>query len=70
MCLEEILERVRHRKIHPNLKEFQSLKEVLCQKRLDLAKQIKSKPWNLKDLEKVLQQLKKKKCRDPQGYLN
>ena len=70
LCLEEILERVRHRKIHPNLKELQSLKEILCQKRLDLAKQIKSKPWNLKDLEKVLQQLKKKKCRDPQGYLN
>ena len=24
----------------------------------------------MQDLEKVLQQLKKKKCRDPQGYIN
>ena len=62
LCLEEILERVRHRKIHPNLEELQKLKEILCQKRLDLAKHIKSKPWSLEDLEKVLQQLKKKKC--------
>ena len=70
LCLEEILERVRHRQIHPDLKDLQALKELLCQKRLDLVKHVKSKPWNLQDLDKVLQQLKKKKCRDPQGYIN
>ena len=41
LCLDEILERVRHRKIHPNLEVLQKLKETLCQKRLELASQIK-----------------------------
>ena len=68
--LDEILERVRHRKIHPNLKELQTLKETLCQKRLDLARQIKSEPWTMKQLEDVLKILKNKKRQDPHGYVN
>ena len=59
LCLEEILERVRHRKIHPNLEELQILKETLCQKRLDLARQIKSEPWTMKKLEDVLKNTEK-----------
>ena len=70
LCLDEILERLRHRKIHPDLIELQRLKEILCQKRIDIAKHIKSKQWNMKELEKVLNSLQKKKCRDPQGFLN
>ena len=34
LCLEEVLERVRHRKIHPRLKDLQQLKEQLCAQRL------------------------------------
>ena len=64
------MERVRHRQIHPDLKDLQALKELLCKKRLDLVKHVKSKPWNLQDLDKVLQQLKKKKCRDPKRDIN
>ena len=45
LCLEEILQRVRHRKIHPELKELQQLKEILCEKRLNLVKHIKSDIW-------------------------
>ena len=50
LCLEEILERVRHRKIHPDLKELKQLKEELCNKRLNLTKHIKSAPWDMHHL--------------------
>ena len=70
LCLEEILQRVRHRKIHPELKELQQMKEILCEKRLNLVKHIKSDIWTMNQLDKVLCSLKKKKCCDPQGYIN
>ena len=70
LCLEEILQRVRHRKIHPELKELQQLKEILCEKRLNLVKHIKSDIWTMNQLDKVLCSLKKKRCHDPQGYIN
>ena len=59
LCLEEILDRVRHRKIHPELIELQHLKERFCEKRLDLVKHIKSEPWSMAHLDKVLKSLKK-----------
>ena len=34
LCLQEILKRLRHRDIRPDLKALKSLKEELCQKRL------------------------------------
>ena len=52
LCLEEILERVRHRKIHPALKELQQLKEYLCYTRLNLAKHKKSASWDMNHLTK------------------
>ena len=70
ICLEEILERVRHRKIHPRLRDLQHLKEELCAKRLNIAAHRKSAPWTMQHLERVLKLLKRRKCRDPQGYLN
>ena len=70
LCLDEVLERLRHRSIHPELKDLQDLKEIFCQKRLNLAKHIKSEPWTMIQLDKVLSSLQKKKCRDPQGYVN
>ena len=70
LCLEEILERVRHRKIHPDLKELKQLKEELCNKRLNLTKHIKSAAWDMHHLDKVLKLLKRRKCRGPQGYAN
>ena len=49
---------------------MQRLKEILCEKRLKIVKNIKSEPWSMGQLDKVLISLKKKKCRDPQGYIN
>ena len=69
-CLEEILDRVRHRKIHSELQEMQQLKEILCERRLNIVKHIKNEPWSMGQLEKVLILLKKKKCCDPQMYIN
>ena len=70
ICLEEMLERLRNRKIHPDFTELQSLKEILCNKRLELARHMKSDPWTMKELNVMLKSLQKKKCRDPQGYIN
>ena len=70
MCHDEIVERLRHRKIHPSLKHLQGLKEMLCKKRINLAKHVKSAPWTKQQFEKVLNSLKNGKCRDPQGFIN
>ena len=70
ICLEEVLKRVRNRKIHPRLLDLQNLKEELRAKRLILATQRQSAPWTLKHLENVLKLLKKKKCRNHQGNVN
>ena len=67
---DEVLERLRHRDIHPNLQDLQILKEELCQKRVNISKHIKSEPWTMDELEKVLNSLQLKKCCDPHGYVN
>ena len=54
-CLDEVLTRLRHRKMHPDLLELQKLKELLCKKRLELARHKKSKHFTMKEMEKALQ---------------
>ena len=61
LCLEEILERVWHRKIHPELQEMEHMQEILCERRLNIVKHIKSEPWSMRQLYKVLISLKQ--CR-------
>ena len=58
MCIKEMVERLRHRKMHPDLLEMQHVKEKLCKERLDMAKHMKSKHWTLDELIKVLGSLK------------
>ena len=70
LCHEEIIERLRHRNIHPNLSYLQELKELLCKKRLNFVKHVKSPPWTREQFDKVLKSLKNGKCRDPQGFIN
>ena len=52
---------------HTNLKIE---KEKLCEERVQLAKNTKSNPWTLEELEAVLKHLKRNKSRDPNGYAN
>ena len=53
-----------------NLEYLKIAKEKLCQKRLEVARNNKTPEWNMKDLEKVLKQLKTNKSRDPLGLCN
>ena len=62
LCLEEMLERLRHRPMHPNLIKLQQLKENLCNKRINIAKHIKTEPWTEDQLEKVFNSLKNGRC--------
>ena len=70
MCLKEVTERLRHRKMHPKLLYLQQLKEKLCHKRLEFVRHIKSPHWNTNEVESILKTLKNNRCRDPQGYIN
>ena len=70
ICLQEILKRLRHRDIRPDLIELKALKEELCKKRIEVVQNIKSEPWTLDDLDKIHKSLQSKKCRDPQGLAN
>ena len=62
--------RLENRPMKGNLTHIKEAKETLCQKVLNLAKNIKTPPWEMKDLEKVLKDLKKQKSRDPMGLAN
>ena len=53
-----------------NLVDMKADKEELCKMRLNNAKENKTKPWEMTDLEVVLKHLKKNKSRDPLGYAN
>ena len=68
--MSEILEHLRHRKIHSKLVHLQTLKEILCHKRLTVAARQKRAQWTQLDLGKVLRSLKNNQCRDPQGLIH
>ena len=62
--------RLDNKPIKKDLQHIKEDKEVLCEKRLKLASFVKTPPWNMTDLDKVLKNLKKNKARDPIGYCN
>ena len=60
-------------KNRPILDKYEGLKddkEALCEERVKVAKENKSPPWKMTDLEDVLKSLKTKKARDPYGLAN
>ena len=63
-------DRLKNKPMDENLKHIKDAKEVLCAKRLEIAKSKKTPPWSMADLEKVLKSLKKQKSRDPYGLAN
>ena len=69
-CLDEILTRLCHRKMHPDMLELQKLKELLCKKRIHLARHKKSKFFNMMEMERAPSTLKSGRCRDAHGYTN
>ena len=63
-------ERLKNKPMKDDLKHVKDAKEMLCEKILKLASLRKTPPWTMKDLEKVLKNLKKQKSRDPYGLAN
>ena len=61
--------RLRHRPVQPEYEEYFDTQEELFRLRLELAKNQKTKPWVMSDLENALKQLKSGKCRDPEGLI-
>ena len=70
LALETYAKRLQNRKIKDGLENLQKNKEDLCELRLQLARENKTADWTKKQLEKVLNYLKKNKSRDPFGYSN
>ena len=62
--------RLSNRPMLPELDHLKTQKEKLCMLKLKAAKRIKTDPWTLKDLEKVLKHIKHSKSRDPLGFAN
>ena len=69
-ALEAIVERLRKRPIHPEMKRLEKLKIKLAHMRLKLCRRKKSLPWTLKNMNQAIKSMKNKKCRDPEGLVN
>ena len=70
LAVETFRKRLENRQIKDNLKNVKDDKEELCKLRLEKAGRRKTPPWTLKQLETVLDYLKKNKSRDPYGLAN
>ena len=70
LAVETFRKRLENRKIKDNLKNIKDDKEELCKVRLEMAGRRKTPPWTMKQLEAVLDYLKKDKSRDPYGLAN
>ena len=70
LALETYKKRLENRTMKEKFSDIQKEKEQLCAKRLEAAKDNKTEPWSMNDLEAVLNHLKKNKSRDPFGYAN
>ena len=64
IALNTFKERLKNKKINDGLENVKNDKEELCRKRLEKAKNTKTDPWNIEDLEVVLKHLKKNKSKD------
>ena len=62
--------RMRNRPIKQGLEDVKTDKEKLCEARIKIAQENKTKDWTLDELEVVLEHLKRDASRDPLGYAN
>ena len=70
LALDTYKKRLDNRPMKDSLEHIRTEKEELCKKRLEYARNNKTKPWTNEDLQRVLKYLKKNKSRDPHGYAN
>ena len=69
LYLQTFKYRLRHRPPQPGFEDYLKDQNELFKLRLELAKDIKSPPWEMKDLEDAIKDLKTGKCRDPEGLI-
>ena len=58
------------RPVRPDLGDLKSRKKEIFKLHLKLVEDISSKPWTMQELERALSNLKNKKSRDHEGYIN
>ena len=66
----EYKNRLRPRPLRPDLDYITKNKKKIFKRKMALAKSRKSDPWKMEDLNKALNNLKTKKARDSEGFLN
>ena len=70
LALEDIVERLRQRPMHPNLRSLEKAKTKLARLRLRIVKRRKSTHWEMKTMEKAIRSMKNNKSRDASGLIN
>ena len=61
--------RLRQRQPQPGFEELLEDQKELCKLRAELAKEEKTQPWSMADLDTAIKSLKNGKCRDPEGLI-
>ena len=69
VTIEHFKHRMRKRSCMDNVEEVSNLNEDLFKERLKEAKQNVSDPFKKEELDKVIKNLKKGKCKDPDNYI-
>ena len=70
LLAREYKERLRSRPVRPDLQHIKDLRKDIFCKVMSKVKNVKSRDFNTKDLDKALSELKLKKSRDPDGLIN
>ena len=70
LTIKTYIDRLKALNIKKGLEVHQMKREELCEKRLEEAHSNVTPDWDMKDLERVLKQLKTKKSCDPLGFSN
>ena len=69
LYLNTYKQRLRNRPINDNFEKIKRHKDELFELKMKIASDNRSKPWNMKELETVLNKLKEGKSRDPNGWV-
>jgi hypothetical protein len=70
LAVKAYTKRLENRQINDDLVHIKEAKEKLAIKLMEVAKHNKTPPWTPRDMDKVLNQLKTNKSRDPYGLAN
>ena len=69
LYLETYLDRLTPNPVFEELKDIVELKDLLFDLRMNMCSQVKSRDWDMSDLDKVLKGVKNNKARDAHGHI-